>query len=198
MGEPGKDQDLKQRIQSAIRKPVNPRSAEVIASALEVIKRDGATSLVVDDLRRDDFHSLSWWSSPSHLRSMAKALERVPIGEVEYLAVRAPSGEPVAKGGIDYVMKPGAGTLWQLATLEPLQGLGIGTLLINVAEERIQKRGLTWATMGVEENNPRARTLYERLGYRHIGREPASWEQEDEEGNITLYQTELTWLRKKL
>ena len=67
--------------------------------------------------------------------------------------------------------------------MEPLRGLGVGTLLVNVAEQRIQKRGLRWATLGVEDNNPRARALYERLGYRHIGQEPASLEQEDEEGN---------------
>ena len=52
--------------------------------------------------------------------------------------------------------------------------------------------------MGVEDNNPRARTLYERLGYKECGREKASWEEHDVQGRPFMYETEVTLLRKEL
>ena len=55
--------------------------------------------------------------------------------------------------------------MWQLAVLPALQSRGLGTLLIRAAEQRIRNRGLRRAELAVEESNPRARALYERLGY---------------------------------
>lgn len=175
-----------------------PAHATLIASVRRHVETKGTRSLVVDDLVRNDLSAITWSGSPTHIVSVGKALERVDSREVEYLAVRAPNGEPVAKGGIDYAANEGAGTLWQLATHRELQGMGLGTRLIEEAENRIRRRGLHWAVMSVEDENLRARALYERLGYRAFGRERASWEQEDDQGNIGLYETELTKLRKRL
>jgi len=122
----------------------------------------------------------------------------VASGEAEYLVVRAPDGGPIAKGGIDYRAHPGAGTLWQLATRKELQGLGLGTRLIGVAEDRIRRRGVRRATIGVEDDNPRAAALYRRLGYWPSGREHDSWEDEDEHGIVHLHETELTLLETPL
>ena len=64
--------------------------------------------------------------------------------------------------------------------------------------EGARARGLAFAALGVEDNNPRARRLYERLGYQAAGRQPASWETEDDDGVLRLYETTLTILRKRL
>lgn len=112
--------------------------------------------LRVDNLTEDDLPSLRWSGTPLHLVSVRRALARVPSGEVEYLAVRAPDGYPIAKVGIDYTANPGAGTLWQMATTHELRGLGIGTHLVSVAESRIRERGLLVAQVDVEDDNPRA------------------------------------------
>jgi ribosomal protein S18 acetylase RimI-like enzyme len=164
----------------------------------EIIKSQGVAALAVNDLKPEDLDRITWSGSPSHIKSVARALERVESGKVEYLAVRAPNGWPVAKGGIDYMVHKGAGTLWQLETDESLRGLGIGKRLIEEAEKRIKKRGLKEAVMGVEDNNPAARRLYERLGYKEYGHEQESWEQEDNAGNSYTYVTPVTLLRKEL
>ena len=65
-------------------------------------------------------------------------------------------------------------------------------------EQRVRTRGLAFAALGVEDNNPRARRLYERLGYQAVGRQHASWEYEDDDGALRLYETTLTILRKRL
>ena len=130
----------------------------------DVIDRAGPGALQVDDLVTADLPHIAWSGTPSHLRNVEGQLERVAHGEVEYLAVRSPSGVPVAKGGVDYRQHEGAGTMFQLATLPSLQGLGVATHLIGVAEDRIRERGLIVAMLGVEHDNDRARSLYQRLG----------------------------------
>jgi ribosomal protein S18 acetylase RimI-like enzyme len=79
-----------------------------------------------------------------------------------------------------------------------LQSCGIGTLLIKAAEQRIRARGLRRAELGVEESNPRARALYERLGYVAYGREPDAWDEEAPDGSISRYETMCTLMRKEL
>jgi hypothetical protein len=52
--------------------------------------------------------------------------------------------------------------------------------------------------LGVEDCNPRARALYDRLGYEPCGHEQACWPEADDQGNIFTYHTELTLMRKGL
>jgi ribosomal protein S18 acetylase RimI-like enzyme len=154
--------------------------------------------LTVRDLTAADLPACVWSGSATHLAGVTRALERAGCGEVDYLAVCPPSGLPVAVGGIDYEKTPGAGTLWQLAVHGALQSLGIGTILIEAAEQRIRARGLHRAELSVEECNPRARALYERLGYVAYGREPDSWDEEAPDGSIVKYETVCTLMRKEL
>jgi ribosomal protein S18 acetylase RimI-like enzyme len=170
----------------------------LVSSVRDFIARKGTSELLVDELKPDDLQSIGWSGTPSHVRSVRDALDRVGFGEVEYLAVRAPDGRPVSKGGIDYAAHQGAGTFWQLATHPDLQGLGLGTRLIEEGERRIRNRGVEWAVVGVEPSNPRARALYERLGYEPFGREHASWTTEDQRGRLVPYETEVELLRKRL
>jgi ribosomal protein S18 acetylase RimI-like enzyme len=175
-----------------------PLSDHVIQDVGRILDNEGPAGLLVDELTSNDLPHLGWSGSATHLASVGHALDRVASGEVEYLAVRAPDGQPIAKGGIDYAVKPGIGTILQVATAGELRGLGIGSHLVAEAERRIRKRGVSAAELAVEDDNPRARTLYERLGYREVRREAAAWEREDPEGTITLYETELAVLRKDL
>ena len=154
--------------------------------------------LTIRDLTHEDLPSCAWSGSATHLASVARALDRAGRGEVEYLAVCPPSGLPVAIGGIDYAKIPGAGVLWMLAVLAPLQSCGIGTVLIEAAEQRIRARGRHRAELAVEECNPRARALYERLGYVAYDRRPDAWDEEAEDGSVRRYETVCTLMRKDL
>jgi ribosomal protein S18 acetylase RimI-like enzyme len=154
--------------------------------------------LTIRDLTQEDLPACSWFGSPRDLARLGQVLERVRRGEVDYLAACPPSGLPVALGGIDYTLTPGAGTLWQLAVHATLQSCGIGTLLIHAAEQRIRVRGLHRAELAVEESNPRARALYERLGYAAYASKPESWDVDTEDGSITRYETMCALMRKEL
>jgi ribosomal protein S18 acetylase RimI-like enzyme len=155
-------------------------------------------TLTIRDLEPGDLPSCAWSGSAAHLVAIARELDRARRGEAEYLAACPPSGLPVALGGIDYARTRGAGTIWQLVVHDALQSCGIGTVLIKATEERIRARGLHRAELGVEDSNPRAHALYERLGYRAFGREPDSWDQAAPDGTITRYDTMLTMMTKDL
>lgn len=148
------------------------------------------------DLADGDLPWCGWSGSGLHVKQLGQQLRRSERGEVDYLAVCGPTDLPVAIGGVDYAVKEGAGTLWQLAVNSALQSCGLGTLPILTAESRIAARGLAVAELGVEESNPRARALYERLGYRAYGRELDSWDVETEDGAVTRYETMCTLMRK--
>lgn len=157
-----------------------------------------AVPLHVRDLVRDDVPWCDWAGSPTHLAYVAEALDRAARGEVDYLAACPPSNLPLGIGGIDYTARSGAGRLWQLVVHPALRSCGIGTVLITFAEERIRRRGLYWATLGVEDDNLRARALYERLGYLACGRERESWTVEAPDGPRTRHETVCTVMRKYL
>jgi ribosomal protein S18 acetylase RimI-like enzyme len=158
--------------------------------------------LTIRDLVAEDLPSCTWVGPATYLGAIADALERARSGEADCLAdclaVCPPSGLPVALGGINYARTPGAGRLRHLAVHPALQSCGIGTLLIEAAEQRIRACGLHRAELKVEESNPRARALYERLGYVACGREPASWDTDAPDGTITRYETICTLMRKEL
>lgn len=164
--------------------------------------RTGGTAVVVPvqvrDLVAEDLPACAWSGSATHLAQVARQLQRAAAGEVDYLALCTPVGLPVAIGGVDYRIQPGAGTLWQLAVLPALQSRGLGTLLVAAAERRIRDRGLRRAELGVEDGNPRARALYERLGYTAFDQQPASWDTEAPDGSIQRYRTTCTLMRKHL
>ena len=112
--------------------------------------------------------------------------------------VRAPGGQPVATMRVDYTSEAGTGVFWQLAVMGPLQSLGIATMLVGVGEQRVRPEERAFAALGVNDDNPRARRLYERLGYQPVGRQHAAWETEDDDGVLRLYETMLTVLRTRL
>jgi ribosomal protein S18 acetylase RimI-like enzyme len=154
------------------------------------------SALIIDDLTPRDLSLIAWSGGATHLESVAGYLSRVPTGEVEYLAVRAADGQIVAKGGIDYAEHSGAGSITQLAA--KVTGQGLGTRLIEAMEQRMRERGVATALCGVESDNPRARALYERLGYRESGAKQASWESEDAGGKRFTKHTTIILLKKSL
>lgn len=155
-------------------------------------------ALSARDLLPTDLASCGWSGSALHVRSVAGQLQRAQMGAVDYLAVCPPSNVPVAIGGVDYEVREAAGTLWQLAVHPALRSCGIGTFLIQAAEQRIRARGLRHAELSVEEDNPRARALYERLGFVAYDRQPDAWDELAPDGSVRWYRTVCTLMRKEL
>ena len=61
---------------------------------------------------------------------------------------------------------------------------GIGTLLMAHVEQDLVGKGFSFATLNVAKENPAARRLYERLGYKVIKSKPGIWSFRDDAGVI--------------
>jgi ribosomal protein S18 acetylase RimI-like enzyme len=169
--------------------------ATAVAVTRAFVSEFGAGALVVDDLTVDDLPHITWSGSATHLRNVVGQLRRAKLGELDYLAARAPDRSPVAKGSVDFAVEPGTGTIFQLATHPELQRLGIGTHLIRSLEERARTRGLPAA---LECENESARRLYERLGYSVCGESSHSWEAERDDGSLYMHGAVCTEMVKRL
>lgn len=150
------------------------------------------------DLRRGDLSAIEWTGSPRHLAYVSEALDAVDQGLVD-LVVVWDEDEVVGIGGVDFRRRADAGHLWMLNIRESRRGSGLGTQLVHVLEERISRRGLRVAMLSVENENVRARALYERLGYTSVGNAIERWEvDEPAGGGVTTYTAHCTIMRKDL
>ncbi|TDD59055.1 GNAT family N-acetyltransferase [Kribbella antibiotica] len=156
---------------------------------------DVVVPMTIRGLTVDDLPTLG--ESPSKLVSMEIELQRAERGEVDYLAVCTPNGQPVGYGAVDFLKPPGGATLYQLTVLEQFQSCGIGTILIQALEQSIRARGIAFAELGIDDASPRPRALYERLGYVVSGTELGSW-QIDTPAGPARYETTITLFRKPL
>lgn len=124
-------------------------------------------------------------------------LRRQALGEV-YVAVACLDGLPVGRAGLDFVRvrRPETAYLWA-AHVEPrYQSQGIGTALLIHLEQVARERGLLAVTLAVAKDNPRAQTLYERLGYAVFGDKVLSWAYLDDAGQKVVVEED-SWLLLK-
>lgn len=86
--------------------------------------------------------------------------------------------------------------LYSFRVMEMFRGQGIGTRLLSYAETIIGQRSHTWALISVAKDNPAARRLYERLGYRVYAEDEGRWHYVDHRGNLR-YVHEPCWMLQK-
>ncbi len=127
----------------------------------------------------DDLQDLEWYGHQARLRRhMAEIVRRRAAGETELLVAEL-NGFAVARLGIDFVRLPDAVLLWSFAVIPHLQSLGIGTAMLEDAERLSRERGFDTAEIRVEQDNVRARRLYEHRGFAVVaeaaGPRPPEW-----------------------
>lgn len=142
--------------------------------AIEAIERSGAGAGCVVSLalrlrlcREEDLPGLEWGGLFTHHRQIIRdAFERQRRGENLMLLALA-SDFPVAQVWVDLArLRPrSAALLWAVRVFPAFQGAGLATRLISEAEALLRYLHVRTAEIGVEKGNPRARRLYERLGY---------------------------------
>ena len=119
-------------------------------------------------------------------------LGEVPVG---HLDLRWDGAEESAIAG-QYLA--GCPELNGIVVLPEYRSQGIGRRLIAFAEQMARERGFREVCLGVNIENARARSLYERLGYRDWGHGvvEASWGLPDQHGTRPTEQA--IYLRKEL
>ncbi len=126
------------------------------------------------DLEAHDLSDLDWSGGPEHVREVARTLEDSYHQDAVILGGVLGNGLLVALGAAD-LRDPAVGVIRMLSVHERLQSLGIGTALIGALEHRVRSAGRSTARLLVELDNPRARALYLRLGYREVAAMTDAW-----------------------
>jgi GNAT superfamily N-acetyltransferase len=97
-------------------------------------------------------------------RGFARAMWALQEAGGSTLLVAWDGDRPLGSGQLD--LRGDVPELRNLQVQEAARGRGIGTVIVRAAEERV---GSGLLTVRVALDNPRARALYERLGYRGTG-----------------------------
>jgi ribosomal protein S18 acetylase RimI-like enzyme len=107
-------------------------------------------------------------------------LERQERAEV-YIAVAELDGIPVGRIGIDFKRDNDKAVpyLWSAHVDSEFQSRGIGTAIMLHLEQIALQRGFAIIEIEVGKDNPRARQLYERLGYHIYGEAIGRWSYRD-------------------
>jgi GNAT superfamily N-acetyltransferase len=135
------------------------------------------TGLEVRPLAPDDLDRLDAYLRPAPYRSHADDLAAQERGEVTVLVAWI-GGRPIGQGLIRWEgprdatvasALPGCPEIFRLSVEVAHQSRGAGTALLDAMEALARARGLPAVGLGVGLENPRARRLYERRGYRDAG-----------------------------
>lgn len=140
-------------------------------------------------VRADDLPRLEWFGSYAHMRRLEEANYRDVENGVKAWLVAEVNGFPVGHVKLNLRVEDRTrgnprGYLFALRVFDPFQGLGIGTELIRSAEAWLRARNFRYVSIAVGKDNPRARKLYERLGYVVYREEVGRWQYVDLNGRL--------------
>jgi len=146
--------------------------------------------LTIRQITRRDLPALEWDGAYTHYRNLFRdAFQRHQKGEsilwVAELAGAGLVGQAfVQLVGFRLELADGRerAYIYAIRVRAPYQGLGIGTRLIQTAEEDLIWRGYQYTTLNVNKDNLDAQRLYARLGYRIVAHEPGKWSYVDHRG----------------
>ncbi|MBV9471078.1 MAG: GNAT family N-acetyltransferase, partial [Abitibacteriaceae bacterium] len=127
--------------------------------------------VVVRRLQEQDVRLLEWHGGPD-LRSFYEwQWDQHCIGALCTLVADF-NGYPIGQGSIHWQGKPThphIPDIQSLRVMDAFRGLGIGSQLLRASERLVLAQGFSKLSLAVGIENPAARRLYERLGYRLAG-----------------------------
>jgi ribosomal protein S18 acetylase RimI-like enzyme len=138
----------------------------------------------------DDLPALEWNGEYAHFRRLYQDIYRsAKRGEavlwvaelaneeiIGQLFVQLNSARPELADGLRRAY------IYGFRVREVYRGKGLGTRMMQAAEGDLIQRGYQLVTLNVNRDNPGARRLYERLGYRVVAAEEGRWSYVDDRG----------------
>lgn len=150
------------------------------------------TQLRIRTAERSDLPAMEWNGEYSHFRRLYQDIYQsyrrgeavLWVAELEngsligQLFVQLNSARPeLADGG-------SRAYIYGFRIQEPYRNQGIGSLMLQIAEDDLRKRGYRKVILNVNQDNPDARRLYERSGYQVTATEDGTWSYHDEHGRL--------------
>ncbi|NDJ59738.1 MAG: GNAT family N-acetyltransferase [Chloroflexi bacterium] len=165
-----------------------------LALALTVILRPAIQS---------DLPKLEWYGQYTHFRNLFRRTFREQEQGRRVMLIADCNDFPIGHvfiqiGGGQSRLADGnrRAYLYSLRVMEMFRGQGIGSRLLQEAEVIAAEAGFGWTTIAAAKDNPRARQLYERSGYRVFMEDAGNWSYVDHEGRVR-YVHEPCWILEK-
>lgn len=116
-----------------------------------------------------------------------------PIGHM-LVRLTGPNEEPMRSQLTD------CAEIEDFTVVADLRSQGIGRLMLGIAEDEARQRGLRRIGVGVTLDNPRAKALYERQGFRSSGLRTyiTRWQYADADGEKRWHEEPCSYLVKDL
>jgi ribosomal protein S18 acetylase RimI-like enzyme len=150
--------------------------------------------------RPDDLGTLEWFGMMTPFRATIEdAFARSQRGEVVFLVAEA-NAYPIGQIWIDLTRfaDERVGLIWAFRVIPTMQNLGIGTWLLQEAENVIREHRFATAELSVETSNTAAKRLYERLGYHTVREHRELWSVTTPDGKQLEFDEEEWIMRKTL
>lgn len=159
--------------------------------------------ITIRRLEKEDLPKLEWFGAYLHYRNLFKrSYDERQQGRREMLVADC-NDYPIGRLFILFTSRNNAiadgrrrAYLYSFAVMEMFRGGGIGSRLIESAEEYLISHQFTIATIAVAKANTGALRLYERYGYRIFDEENSDWNYVDHQG-VTRRVREPSWLLAK-
>lgn len=163
-------------------------------------------ALVIRRVTEADLPALEWDGVyQMHRRTYARLFEDSKTGSTILWMVETPQGEMVGQAFVMLVSGEKAAAdgrerayIFAFRVKPQYRGRGVGTMLMRFIERNLARQGFTTVTLNVAKQNPDARRLYERLGYRVTGSKPGKWSFRDDKGKIQRVNEPAWRMEKKL
>lgn len=160
--------------------------------------------VIIRPLVKKDLQALEWNGEFTHFRRLyADSYERMLNGENLMWVAELPGTGIIGQVFIQFIcgqpeLADGRNRayFYSFRVQPAFRNLGLGSLMIKTIEEDLRQRGFSFLTLNVAKDNPRARELYERHGFKVIGQEPGIWSYLDHEGHLR-YVNEPAWRMEK-
>ena len=181
--------------------PRSPEEAREQALPISLKWDAGRIELEIRPLREEDVEHLEWHGG-SDLRSFYRwQWDMHCEGEREVL-VAIFNGLPIGQVALHWDGKPlhpGVPDIQSLRVMHLFRGLGIGSKLIQACEMEAGRRTCGKIGLAVALDNPKARKLYEKLGYQADGPTYIDrWDYVNSKGERVLMEEEVIDLIKQL
>jgi len=151
----------------------------------------------------EDLPKLEWYGQYTHFRRVFQRAYEDQLAGRRLMLLADVNGWPIGQIFVqlesldDSLVSLGRrGYLYSLRVMEHLQRCGIGTALIHEAESILSSEGYGSVSIAAAKENPGARRLYERLGYRVFMEDSGRWSYIDHEGR-TRHVMEPCWVLEK-
>lgn len=175
-------------------------------SAIGEIYPDNLSRLTIRHLVKEDLLALEWGGEYTHFRRLyAQAYERARqkksilwVAEMSDYGIIGQIFVQLISKGARAFGRTNRGYIYSFRVRPTLRNLGIGTRLLDVVESDLVGRHIYQAALNVARDNPSARRLYERRGYRVVGEEPGIWQYMDHTGVLRTVREPAWRMEKRL